>query len=274
MAHPSRLALAIALAELADRGAEYPGLGHREPRPFRLIIAADRDEWQRLTRGRLPMSGAGAALPGLRTIIVRGDLPNPRQVLRHEMAHLVLHDELRTRVPRWFDEGYATIAAGEWNRLAALGLHWRVATGRTPDFRTLDGALQSGADSDAAYGFAATAVGELARRNPEGSLDPLMARLAAGTPFEEAVLATTGLALGRFEVTWQRAVRRRYGLVTWLAAGGLWVILASLPFLLLWPRRRRDAVRREALDAGWVIPGEDELSLPPDDRPAAPPAAP
>ena len=60
LAPASRLDLAIALAEQADRPAEYPGLGLRETRRFRLIVASDQREWERLTHGRLPPRGAGA----------------------------------------------------------------------------------------------------------------------------------------------------------------------------------------------------------------------
>ena len=67
-----------------------------------------------------------------------------------------------------------------------------------------------------------------------------MARLVAGDDFEAAVLATTGLTLDRFEEAWQRAVRRRYSLVTWLLAGGGWLLVALGVLGLVHFRRRAD----------------------------------
>ncbi|HJS48039.1 MAG TPA: hypothetical protein VJ773_08665, partial [Gemmatimonadales bacterium] len=255
--------LALALGEAADTPADWPGLGRRDPGPLRLLVAGNRAEFERFSRGRLPGWGAGVALPGARIIVVRVDAGAPFRILRHELAHLALHEAVRVRVPRWFDEGWATWSAGEWDRLDALGLHWRVARGNLPSLREVDAALQGAtSDADAAYAFAVTAVTELARRNPTGGLEPLFGRLEAGLPFDSAVTLTTGLPPDRFEVAWQRDLRRRYGLLTWLMAGGLWVLLATLPFLLLVRRRRRDRRRRAALDVGWDVPGEDTLSPP------------
>lgn len=260
-AWPARMSLALALADAADAPAEWPGLGRRDPGPLRLLVAGNRAEFERFSRGRLPGWGAGVAMPGVRTIVVRTDAGDPFRVLRHELAHLALHEAVRVRVPRWFDEGWATWAAGEWDRLDALGLHWRAARGALPGLREVDAALQGGtADADAAYAFAVTAVTELARRNPSGGLGPLFARLEAGLPFDSAVTLTTGLPPARFEAEWRRTLRRRYGLVTWLMAGGLWVILAGLPFVLLWWRRRRDRLRRADLDQGWEVSPEDMVS--------------
>ena len=41
---------------------------------------------------------------------------DPREVLRHELAHLALHEYLGDLPPRWFDEGYASYSAREWRR--------------------------------------------------------------------------------------------------------------------------------------------------------------
>jgi hypothetical protein len=99
-----------------------------------------------------------------------------------------------------------------------------------------------------------TAVLELARRHPEGTLAPLLARLRRGEDFEAAVLATTGLPLPAFEAAWRRSVRSRYTIATWLVAGGAWGFIgAAVVAIAVW-RRRRDRVRRAALDQGWPMP--------------------
>jgi hypothetical protein len=138
-----------------------------------------------------------------------------------------------------------------------LELNLAVVRGAIPDLTELDGALRSSpATADAAYALAASAVTELARRNPSGTLVPLFTRLEGGQGFEAAVRATTGLSLDRFEQTWQRTVRRRYSLGTWLIAGGGWLLIAILILILPRLRRRADRARRAALDQGWEVEPE------------------
>lgn len=257
VAWPGQIDLAIQLAREADQPAEWPGLGRVAPGPMHLILVPDARRLDSLTGGRAPRWGAAIALPGTRTIVLRADGGDLSGTLRHELAHLALHDRVLVRVPLWFDEGYAAYAAEEWQRLGVLELNLAVARGALPGFRALDGALRaSGTSAEAAYALSYSAVHELARRNPTGTLTPLLQRLAAGEDFEGAVLATTGLTLDRFEEVWQQGVRRRYGLATWLLAGGGWLLVALTVLGLVHFRRRADRPRREALDQGWEVDPE------------------
>jgi hypothetical protein len=257
VAWPPQLDLAIQLAEQADRPTDWPGLGRLATGPMQLVVVPDARRLDSLTRGRAPRWGAAVALPAARTIVIRADGGDLQGTLRHELAHLALHERVPVRVPLWFDEGYAGWAAGEWERLGVLELNLAVARGALPGFRTLDGALRASETSaDAAYALAYSAVSELARRNPSGSLTPLLGRLAAGEDFDAAVLATTGLTVDRFESLWQQSVRRRYGLSTWLLAGGGWLLVALAVLGLVHFRRRADLPRRLALDEGWEVDPE------------------
>jgi hypothetical protein len=224
---------------------------------LRLVVVPDGRRLDSLTLGRAPRWGAAVALPALRTIVLRADAGDLSRTLRHELAHLALHEQVDVRVPLWFDEGYAGWAAGEWDRLGALELNLAVARGAVPGLRALDGALRGTETSaDASYALAVSAVTDLARRNPSGSLGPLLRRLHAGEDFEAAVLATTGLTLERFDEAWQQASRRRYGLATWLLAGGGWAVIALTVLGFVHFRRRADRERRKALDHGWEIEPE------------------
>ncbi len=258
VAWPAQMSMAMELAREAGRPATWPGLGRVDPGPIRLIVVPDARRLDSLTGGRSPSWGAGIALPDAQTILLRADIGDLSRTLRHELAHLALHRSVRVRVPLWFDEGYAGYAAGEWERLGALELNLALVRGAVPDLRSLDGALRGApSTADAAYGLAVSAVSELGRRNPTRTLDPLLARLTAGEDFEVAVRETTGLTLSRFEEEWQRTVRRRYSLGTWLVAGGGWLVLAVILAGLASLRRRRDRDRRAALDEGWDVEPED-----------------
>ena len=258
VAWPEQLRLAADLARRAAQPTEWPGLGRRDPGPLRLIVVPDGRKLDSLSSGRAPEWGAAVALPGSRTILLRADIGNVYRTLRHELAHLALHQAVSSRVPLWFDEGYATWGAGEWGRLGALELNLAVIRGAIPDLRGLDGALRgSSSTADAAYALAASAVTELARRNPSGSLTPLLERLGRGEDFEHAVVATTGLSMAQFELAWRRSIRQRYSVAAWLLAGGGWGILALAVWIFVRRRRAADRPRREALDDGWEISPED-----------------
>ncbi len=254
---PGQRSLGLELARRAGRPTEWPGLGRRTPGPLQLIVVPDGRHLDSLSSGRAPAWGAGVALPGARTILLRADRDDLYGTLRHELAHLALHQAVKGRVPLWFDEGYASWAAGEWERLGVLDLNLAVVRGALPDLRALDGALRGSASTaDAAYALAVSAVTELARRNPSGSLTPLLQRLEAGEDFDAAVLATTGLTMYQFDTLWRRTVRRRYSLATWLLAGGGWGVLAFSMWALVQIRRKADLPRRAALDEGWEVPPE------------------
>jgi hypothetical protein len=268
VAWPAQLKLATDLARRAADTTEWPGLGRRAPGPLRIIVVPDARRLDSLTSGRSPGWGAAVALPGSRTILLRADAGDIYRTLRHELAHLVLHQAVRVRLPLWFAEGYAAWAAGEWDRLGALELNLAVVRGAVPGLDELNGALRgSESTADAAYGLAATAVIELARRHPSNSLQPLMERLGSGEDFSSVVQATTGLTLTQFERVWRSSLRRRYSLATWLLAGGGWAALGLALWLLLRRRRALDQPRRAALDEGWVVPSEEPVTSTEDPSP-------
>jgi len=260
IAAPDQIGLGTSLAEAAAPSREWLALGRIDPAPITLIVARDRAAFALWSRGRVPRWGGGLAATGSRTIVIRVDAGDPFGTLRHELAHLALHQRIRVRVPLWFDEGFAVLAAGEYGRLDALRLNVAVASGRIPGLGGVDAALRGAAqaDAEAAYALAATAVAELARRNPSGTLEPLIAQLVAGASFDAAVEATTGFTADRFDEAWHRSVRRRYNWGIWFATGGVWVIIAlAMVGASAW-RRRRDGPRRAALDIGWPEPVPDD----------------
>ncbi|MEO8450760.1 MAG: hypothetical protein ABI647_13260, partial [Gemmatimonadota bacterium] len=188
MAGPSDADLAVALGQAADRPVDWYGLGRRPLGRLLIVVVRGQAAFDMISRGRLPAWGAGLTVPGARFVVIRADGGDPFQVLRHELAHVALHQAISGRVPLWFDEGYAVVAAGEWGRLEGLRLNLTVASGEVPGFDALDGALRGGrATAEAAYALAGSAVLALARKNPTQSLGPLLRRLADREPFGDAV---------------------------------------------------------------------------------------
>jgi hypothetical protein len=241
---------------------DWIGIGRVDARALMIVLARDKAEFARVSRGRLPEWGAGATLGGGRLVIIRLDAGDPFQTLAHELAHVALHRVLVQRVPLWFDEGYAVVAAREYGRFDALRLNVAVATGRVPGFNALDAELRGGdAEAEEAYALAGSAVTELGRKSRNSDLGEMITLLRAGVPFDEAVDRGTGMSVDRFEEEWQRSVRSHYNLVVWLATGGMWLVVTVILAVAAAGRKRREAPRRAALDEGWPEPPEDDETI-------------
>ncbi len=254
---PGEERAARSLAEIADRSIRWPGLGDVPPAPVHLIVAGTAARFDSLTDRQVPAWSAAVAFPASNTIVVRLK-DDPGQALRHELAHLALHAVV-SGVPRWFDEGYAAWASGEWDRIDVLRVNWELARGAPPTFDDLNRDLQGGAvRAEAAYALAATAVQMLARIGGDRGLEPLISTLKRTSNLDAALREAHFVTLDQFEELWQRDLRRRYGWLSFLTSatifwGALAVVLVGAWF---W-RRRRDGARRLALDEGWELPPDE-----------------
>lgn len=254
--------LATLLAELADGAGPWPGLDEPGRRPIRLVLAPDDARFDSLTRGRLPEWGEGAAFPGSNTILLKatGDSRTLQRVLRHELAHLALHEAVR-RVPRWFDEGYAAHAAGEWDARDALTVNWAVLRGVRPSLAELDRHLRgaSAADAGAAYALAMTAVVLLERIGGTRGLGALLSTLETTSDFDAALRLTHQITLGQFEERWYKELRGRYGWMLLVTSVSVFWAVAAIVLVALWSQRRaRDRMRRLALEQSPVPEPEHE----------------
>lgn len=250
-------ALAAALAEFADQAGHWPGLPAPPRRPVRLLLARTPHRFDSLTAPGTPRWSEGVAFPGPNTIVLRLD-GDPRPALRHELAHLALH-EFVNAVPRWFDEGYAARAAGEWDRLDALRVNWALVRGGPPDLDSVSRALRGGADGARdAYALATTAVLALERLGGAEGLTPLLRALSSRQrDLDQALRVAHGLTLDQFESRWQKDLKSRYGWAVYLTSLGMFWGIVAIFLVALWTvRRRRDAERRAALDQDFITPSD------------------
>jgi hypothetical protein len=196
------------------------------------------------------------AFPQLRRIVVQGSAASssagdPLVILRHELAHLALHEAMGNLPPRWFDEGYASVAAGEWNREQAfetsLALIWRTL----PDFDSLDVGFYRGAgEASWHYAIAHRVVSELSSLDRERGLTNFFRYWRESASFEVALREAFGITSTQFNRHWKSATRRRYGALALVTNISVFVgILVVLLGPLLIKRRRRDKRRLEAMRA-------------------------
>jgi hypothetical protein len=300
VAAPSDRQLAQSLLDAAVARDTFPGL----PRPKQQVIiavASDRRQFRALIGPSAPEWGAAVAFPQSSRIVMQGrsagsDAGDPIDVLRHELAHLALHEALGDLPPRWFDEGYASYAANEVARDAVLGANVALLFRAMPSLDSLDEGFQGGSfRAEGTYALAYRAVAELAARDPERGLTLFFQYWKTTGRFDQAVRRAYGITQSQFETIWKSRTRRRYGglaLVADLSIAAAMTVFLVLPFYVI--RRRRDrlrmaalvradqeAERREAASAieallrsiaiSFPRPAADAPQLPPPDESSRPP---
>lgn len=221
-----------------------------------LQIARDREHFRQLVGPHAPEWGAAIAVPSEGRIVMQGrragsDAGDPVSVLRHELAHLALHEAMGDLPPRWFDEGYAGWAAGEWSREEVLATNVALALRGAPTFDGLDDAFTGGAgNAQQAYALAYRAIAELAALDQRRGLAGFFDAWQRTRSMDAAVREAYGITLAGFERRWQARTRRRYGvmaLATELSVATSVLLLIVLPLYI--SRRRRDRRRLAALVA-------------------------
>jgi hypothetical protein len=256
VAYPADLPLARSLLDAAARNDTFPGLA-RPTSHVLVAIAPDARRFREWTGPGAPDWGAAIAIPDQHRIVMQGraagsDAGDPRAVLRHELAHLALHEALGDLPPRWFDEGYAGYAAGEWDRsdvlAASVGL---VMHGIPASLDSLEDDFHGGASrASGAYALAYRAVSDIAALDQRRGLSLFFEYWKQTGSMDRAMRQAFGITQSGFEAEWRTRTMRRYGALA--VAANLSVLFALLAFLLvplLWVRRRRDRRRMAALRA-------------------------
>lgn len=179
------------------------------------------------------------------------DAGNPLVVLRHELAHLALDEALGDLPPRWFHEGYASVAAGEWGRQEVFATSVALLLRGMPSLDSLDRSFEGGVQrADAAYALAHRAVAELAALDPERGLTLFFTYWRETRSMEVAIRRAFGVTQAQFEERWRSRTRRQYGALAIAADLSLAAaILMTIIVPLYLARRRRDRRRLEAMRA-------------------------
>jgi hypothetical protein len=253
IAEPKDVRLARSLLGSALAHDTFPGLPR--PRAHVLIsIAPDAKHFQAWSGPAAPEWGAAVAFPDAQRVIVQGGSApstagDPISTLRHELAHLALHEYLGDVPPRWFDEGYAMYAEGGPGRDDILATNVALALRGVPTLASLDtGLVGTEGQASVSYALAYRAVSDLAHLDPDRGLTLLFRYWRESGSLDVAVRRAYGEPLDTFESAWRTHTRHRYGALALLSD----LSFATVVFLgLLTPlylaRRRRDRVRLEAL---------------------------
>ena len=255
VAYSQDVPLARSLLERAVATDTFPGLPRPRSRVLIVIAPSDR-RFRELVGREAPEWGAAVAFPNERRIVMQGrsagsDAGDPRTVLRHELAHLALHEALDDLPPRWFDEGYASYAAGEWGREEVLATSLALLAGGVPQLDSLDSEFSWGAvRANAAYALAFRAVAELAALDPERGLALFFRYWRETGSLDRAMRRAYGITEDEFDRLFRDRTMRRYGALAIAAnvyLGASLILVLVVP--LYYARRRRQRRRLTALVA-------------------------
>lgn len=239
---------------LAAAAATFPPLpGLPDPplpdtaAPVLVQLAPDPALFDSLTGGAAPVWSAGVTFEGQNRIVLpaytssRSGPRDLRGTLRHELAHALLHRYLGgVSVPRWFDEGYAQFAAGEFDAAAAWQIRLAFALHRAPPLDSLSLGWPGGAGrARLAYLLSATVLQYLVEQSGDSGLRAFLRRWKRVGNMDQALRGTYGVTLGQLEQDWGGFVRHRYGWAFFFSQAVVFWFFASILLVVFWLRRRR-----------------------------------
>jgi hypothetical protein len=251
--YPHDRQLATSLAANAVATDTFPGLPRPRQRAI-IAIAPDRRRFREWAGASAPEWGSAIAFPASRRIVLQGqragsDAGDPLAVLRHELAHLALHEYLGDLPSRWFDEGYASYAAAEWGREEVLMTNLALALRGMPTLDELEESFGGGESAaQSAYALAYRAVADMAERDRTHGLTLFLNYWRTTGSFERAMRQAYGTTVADFERKWRQHTRQQYGalaLVSNVTIAGLLLLFVLTPLYVA--RRRRDRQRLERM---------------------------
>ncbi len=191
--------------------------------PFDIIIYRDRKTFRRLVNNDMI---AAFAIPGQDLIVLdysqfRSDLLTLKQIIMHEICHLLLHKNIAgNNLPRWFDEGVSQWVSGGINEIvypqSTDALKMAFIKGTLLSFSTMSEALPSDpADLILSYEQGKSMVDYIGQRFGTDSIKGIIARLSSGAGFYDAVNDELGADFTEIEKKWRRDKGEHQ--YTWLA---------------------------------------------------------
>ena len=222
--------------------------------PMRVVLAPEDSAVAQQT----PAWVSGFANGGSRTIVLfpervsRYPDDSLETLVHHEVTHVLVAEAARGRpVPRWFNEGVATVAAREWG-IEDRARYAAAVVGRGQ--RTTDaldhGFAEGGRRVARSYALAGAFVRWLRVEYGELVTARILEHLGRDMSFREAFVRATGDTLERAEY---RFFVREALWHTWVpfltSSGVLWAAITALAIVAIRRRRTKSATMRERWDA-------------------------
>lgn len=231
--------------------------------PIRVVIVPEES---RLARD-LPEWVAAFADPGNDLVVLFpariGAYPHDslEVVLHHEAAHILTERAAGGgRLPRWFNEGLASVAERTWgigNRTRFLRASFFAGQ---PTVTEVEGLFAGDAATVArGYVISHAIVRDIIRRHGASIVPRILSRVAAGATFDSAFLDATGTTVRQATRLFWRSAGGWEEWITFVASPfTLWTAITTLALAAIWRHRLRRAERRRAWEMEEALERELE----------------
>jgi hypothetical protein len=187
---------------------------------------------------------------------------NLRTLVHHEVAHVLVAQAARGRpVPRWFNEGVATVAAREWGIEDRARFAMAVLGARPHGVRDLDASFAgSGPHIMRAYALSSAFVRFIQRRYGPTAPAIVLDGIARDLSFDEAFHRATGERLAHAEqIFFEKDVFWKTWLPFLTSTGALWMAITILALVAIRRRRVQSQQMLEAWDEEDEIAAERQM---------------
>lgn len=180
------------------------------------------------------------------------------ELLLHEVAHVLVSRAAGHRpVPRWFNEGLATVAGSSWGIEDRSRLTLALVRRGDVSLHELEAMFAEGESRIArAYALSGAVVREMLRRHGAETGGRILRGLAREMDFPDAFAAATGSTLAAFESSfWRRYTLWYRWLPILTSSATLWI---GITLLVLWAGKRRRQ-RSAEIERRWEEEEEERL---------------
>jgi hypothetical protein len=226
--------------------------------PIRVVLAEEDSPWAR----GIPRWVAGFAVNASATVVIfparTPVYPNANleDVLRHEVAHILIHRAAHNAgVPRWFHEGLAMAAESRWWFGDQGRLVYQFTTGSQTGLDELDRQFTgTEQDQQRAYVLAGALIRDLLQRKSRTTPREILKRMAQGESFDSAFDAVVGRSPSAMASEfWERQGVWTFWLRIVFSVETLWLAITVLAIFTFRKRRRRNA----EIEKRWAEEGND-----------------
>lgn len=254
-------------------------LGFTSSRHFSVIIATQQETYKQYA-GHLPEWATGSANYHNQQIVVKSpslgksDLRNFNETLQHEVAHMVLGQNINPdRLPRWLNEGIAMAVTNEYSLKHMYNMAQAAVRNDLIPLKDIE-QLNYYEKNRALLGYAESysAVRYIQSEFPTRTLPDVLTYMQVNDiSYEQAFQKIAGVSQFYFEWHWQKHVKSQYNWLTMLSSDTfIWILFPALALLayltLRWRNKKKldkweDEESRADEGTEWdyeYMPDEDE----------------
>ncbi len=231
--------------------------------PILVIVAPESSQLAK----KAPSWVSGYAIPEESFVVIfpqrasKYPIDGMEELLRHEVAHVLIERAARGRqIPRWFNEGVATVAGESWSVSDRSMVTLNMARGGEQSLARVEEMFGEGEPTVArAYAFSGAFVNDLLRREGKRAVAGILSRVGDGASFESAFVRVTGSTISTAEREfWSRRTFWNRWIPLLTSSIVLWGLITLLATWATTARMRRDRARLAAM-AEDDEDDEDEL---------------